>query len=264
MTGGFLHGLGAWPAALVLVCCLASAGTTAFRERAQRKRVALLGEPRPPGRPLGPVPAVRFTALTEALRVRLPAIGVGLAGVLLIGGVPGCVTGVGAAVAVSRWRASRPTGRDGPSEEEMARRLPLAADLLAACLEAGAGPCEAAEAVGASLGGPVGRRLRHVAAELRMGQEPAAAWDRLGRLPGARGLARCLERAQTSGAPAAASMARLAVARRTEETRAAAARARRAGVLATAPLGLCFLPAFLVIGVAPVLIGLAGELRWAG
>ncbi|MZE78830.1 type II secretion protein F, partial [Streptomyces sp. SID5475] len=33
-----------------------------------------------------------------------------------------------------------------------------------------------------------------------------------------------------------------------------------AAVLATAPLGLCFLPAFLTVGVAPVLIGLAGDL----
>jgi hypothetical protein len=31
-------------------------------------------------------------------------------------------------------------------------------------------------------------------------------------------------------------------------------------VLIAAPLGLCFLPAFLLIGVVPVLIGLAGGL----
>ncbi|NJA60175.1 translation initiation factor IF-2, partial [Streptomyces sp. NEAU-H3] len=42
--------------------------------------------------------------------------------------------------------------------------------------------------------------------------------------------------------------------------RGATAAARRAGVLVTAPLGLCFLPAFLILGVAPVLLGLAGEL----
>jgi pilus assembly protein TadC len=40
---------------------------------------------------------------------------------------------------------------------------------------------------------------------------------------------------------------------------AAEARAQRAGVLIAAPLGLCFLPAFLVLGVVPVVIGLAGE-----
>ena len=45
---------------------------------------------------------------------------------------------------------------------------------------------------------------------------------------------------------------------------AAEARAQRAAVLITGPLGLCFLPAFLVLGIAPVVIGLAGEAlaRW--
>jgi hypothetical protein len=34
---------------------------------------------------------------------------------------------------------------------------------------------------------------------------------------------------------------------------------RRAGVLAAAPLGLCFLPAFVLVGVVPVVTGLAGS-----
>jgi pilus assembly protein TadC len=53
-------------------------------------------------------------------------------------------------------------------------------------------------------------------------------------------------------------VARLAADARAERGRAATARARRAGVLITLPLGLCFLPAFLVVGVLPVVIGLAG------
>ena len=43
----------------------------------------------------------------------------------------------------------------------------------------------------------------------------------------------------------------------------AEARAQRTAVLITAPLGLCFLPAFLVLGIAPVVIGLAADaLTW--
>ena len=38
------------------------------------------------------------------------------------------------------------------------------------------------------------------------------------------------------------------------------ARAERAGVLVTGPLGLCFLPAFLALGIVPVVVGLAGPL----
>lgn len=47
---------------------------------------------------------------------------------------------------------------------------------------------------------------------------------------------------------------------RAERVSAAVARAQRAAVLITAPVGLCFLPAFLSVGVAPVVIGLAGGL----
>ncbi|WP_369383549.1 type II secretion system F family protein [Streptomyces sp. cg36] len=165
---------------------------------------------------------------------------------------------------VPRW-----AGRGGPGwpgnggrgrAVDVDPELPLAADLLAACLSAGAGPREAAEAVGESLGGPVGRRLAEIAAELRLGGDPAEAWGRLGAIPGATGLARCLERAGSSGAPAAGPVGRVAERCRAERSRATAARARRAGVLITGPLGLCFLPAFLAAGVAPVVIGLAGGL----
>ncbi|MFH8679447.1 type II secretion system F family protein [Streptomyces lydicus] len=142
----------------------------------------------------------------------------------------------------------------------MRTALAPAGDLLAACLAAGAGPGEAAEAVGRSLDGPVAERLRQVAAELRLGGEPAVVWRRLAALPGAEGLARCMERAGISGVPAVESASRIAADLRAEHARAATARARRAGVLVTLPLAACFLPAFLTLGVAPVLIGLAAGL----
>ncbi|MHC5906476.1 type II secretion system F family protein, partial [Streptomyces sp. S6] len=61
-----------------------------------------------------------------------------------------------------------------------------------------------------------------------------------------------------SGLPAAGPVARVAADARAERLRAATARARRAGVMVTAPVGLCFLPAFVVVGVVPVMVGLAG------
>ncbi|MER5970291.1 type II secretion system F family protein [Streptomyces sp. NPDC002055] len=194
----------------------------------------------------------------RALRERWPAPAVGLTAFVLVGGVPGCLAGAAAGYGVHRWRRSR-SERTVVTEdaEAVSRQLPLAADLLAACLAAGAGPREAADAVGRSLGGPVGDRLARTAAELRLGAEPATAWGRLGALAGARGLARCLERAQATGSPAVQPVTRVAAECRAERARTATAGARRAGVLATAPLGLCFLPAFLTVGVAPVLIGLA-------
>ncbi|WP_434593591.1 type II secretion system F family protein [Streptomyces sp. A5-4] len=188
-----------------------------------------------------------------------PPLGAVVTGLVLVGGMVGAVLGAAAAYGVVRWqRARKPSGGDGPTVD--VRQLPLAADLLAACISAGAGPREAAEAVGESLGGPVGDRLARAAAELRLGGEPAAAWGRLGAIPGASGLARCLERAGATGAPAAEPVSRLADGLRAERSREAAARAGRAGVLMVGPVGLCFLPAFLVTGVVPVVIGLAGGL----
>ncbi|WP_367321673.1 type II secretion system F family protein [Streptomyces sp. HUAS ZL42] len=201
-----------------------------------------------------------------AVRRWLPLVGVAAAGCLLVGGVAGVVVGPAVAAVLWRWRARQTaTGHaseaDGPAA---ARQLPLAADLLAACVAAGAGPVIAAQAVGEALGGPVGEGLARGAAEVRLGGEPCEAWRRLAQLPGAGPLARLLERAGVSGLPAAGPVTRLASDARADRSRAATARARRAAVMVTAPVGLCFLPAFIAIGVLPVVIGLAGEALGGG
>lgn len=226
------------------------------RGRRSRARILdLLAAERPrPLRPLRPRWARRATSV--ARRWAGP-VGACAAGWALVGGLAGCAVGVVGAYGVRRWQ-DRP--RPVAAEDAEAARLPLAAELLAACLSAGAGPREAAEAVGRSVGGPVGERLRRTAAELALGGDPGEAWARFGDVPGARRLARCLERAAVSGAPAAIPVSRLAAALRADRARAAATRAQRAQVLITAPVGLCFLPAFLAVGVAPVVIGLAGRL----
>ncbi|MFF9900915.1 type II secretion system F family protein [Streptomyces longispororuber] len=260
-------GVAAWSAAAVLWLVLMAA--TARRERTVGRRVAaVLGAELRPGRVrmrlrgrddrLGQgrgVPSGR----REAVRRGLAVVGAVGAGWALIGGVPGLVVGVGLGGAVARIR------RDGgPVAEfdgaEAARQLPLAADLVAACVAAGAGPVVAAQAVGESLRGPVGERLAWGAAQVRLGGEPAEAWRQLGVLPGAAALARLLERAGESGAPAAGPVARLAADCRAARAREATARARHAAVLMTAPVGLCFLPAFIALGVVPVIAGLAGAL----
>ncbi|WP_349017442.1 type II secretion system F family protein [Streptomyces cavernicola] len=207
-------------------------------------------------------------------------LGTACGGFVLVGGVLGAVLGGLAGYAVRQWlrRRERSSGGAGPGDAgpggmgpegidgsltaaeavEAERQLPLAADLVAACVAAGAGPVAAAEAVGESLGGPVGDRLALAAVELRLGGESAQVWGRLGVLPGARPLARCLARACDAGAPAAEELSMIAADCRAAWARAAGARAHKAGVLIAAPVGLCLLPAFLAVGVVPVVIGLAG------
>ncbi|MGW2490536.1 type II secretion system F family protein [Streptomyces sp. NPDC001606] len=222
------------------------------RRRARRLIAELMGREAPPGRRRFAVPAVR--------RAGLPSAGAACGTWVLVGGIAGVLLGL--AVGAVLWRLrGRPTGQAGTEpacDAEAARQLPLAADLLAACIAAGAGPVIAAQAVGDALGGPVGAALARGAAEVRLGGEPVDAWRGLATLPGAGPLARLLERAGESGVPAAAPVARLASDARAEWARAATARARRAAVLISAPVGLCFLPAFIAVGVLPVVIGLAG------
>ncbi|TXL91435.1 type II secretion system F family protein [Streptomyces sp. IB2014 016-6] len=254
--GDFVHSVWVAASLLAAVVAVVLAWSGWRRERAARGRmVTLLAMERAP----------RRWRARPGFGVRLrrwgPPLGIGCLGWALVGGIVGPAVGLACAYGVGRWLRTRKPDSTAAADEA-ARQLPLAADLLAACVSAGAGPREAAEAVGESLGGPVGDRLVSTAAALRLGGEPVETWGRFGEIPGASDLARCLERAGSTGAPAAEPVARLADRLRAECARQAAARAGRAQALITAPVGLCFLPAFLAVGVAPVVIGLAtGLLR---
>ncbi|MFJ6659764.1 type II secretion system F family protein [Streptomyces sp. NPDC091377] len=254
MSADVVHRLGGVVGTALALAWLARHVEATRRERRVRRRIAeLLALEAASSRP-----RIELGAMA---RRWLPWAGVVCAGWVLIGGVAGAAVGVAGAVALWRWRRRQTAGRAEAETDtaEAVRQLPLAADLLAACVAAGAAPVTAARAVGEALGGPVGGALARGAAEVRLGGEPGDAWRGLAELPGAGGLARLLERADVSGLPAAGPAARLAADARAEWAREATARARRAGVLVSAPVGLCFLPAFIAVGVVPVVIGLAGE-----
>ncbi|MFJ9695858.1 type II secretion system F family protein [Kitasatospora sp. NPDC101183] len=195
-------------------------------------------------------------------RAALAAVA-GLGAAVLLGGGLGAGAGLLVAVGVHRWSAGArsPTDRRAAREEELLiRQLPLGAELLAACLGSADSPSAAVSAVGRSLDAPLGPRLVAIGAELALGAPPELCWSRLGdQHPALAPLARCLVRTSLSGAPAAGPLIGLAQGQRAAAARAAHTRVRRAGVLATAPLGLCFLPAFVLIGVVPVVVGLTSS-----
>ncbi len=260
MNAEVVHRLGVVVGTVPALVWLAARWDRTRRERRVRRRLTGLLAPE------RTAPAAR-RGLPRAVRRWLPHIGVVCAGWALVGGPAGVVAGLAAAAGLWRWRLRQTAAAArtrGPDTARAARQLPLAADLLSACIAAGAGPVLAAQAVGETLGGPVGDALARGAAEVRLGSEPGAAWHRLASLPGALPLARLLERADTSGLPLATPVGRLAAEARAEWTRAATARARKAAVLISAPVGLCFLPAFIAVGVLPVVIGLAGGVLGGG
>ncbi|GGK04270.1 membrane protein [Streptomyces camponoticapitis] len=258
--GDLVHSLWVTASLLAAVVSVVLAWWGWRRERTARGRLVALF-----GMEVSPTERGARTEYGAWLRRWGPPLGAVCLGWALIGGPVGLVVGLAGAYGVRRWPRTHEQETGAATDQdvrEAERQLPLAADLLAACVSAGAGPREAAEAVGESLGGPVGDRLVGTAAALRLGGEPVLTWGRFGEIPGAAELARCLERAGSTGAPAAEAVSRVADDLRAARARQAAARAGRAQVLITAPVGLCFLPAFLAVGVAPVVIGLAtGLLR---
>ncbi|WNM29271.1 type II secretion system F family protein [Streptomyces sp. Li-HN-5-11] len=263
MSADVVHRLGTVVEAAVLLALLGRWLEAVRRKRGVRRRVASLLEAETA--PEEGRSGSRFRA-PDAVRRWLPVMGVAGAGWVLVGGLTGAAVGVAGAAGLWRWHRRQTANRTEAEFDaaEVARQLPLAADLLAACIAAGAGPVIAAQAVGEALGGPVGEGLARGAAEVRLGGQPADAWRGLASLPGAAALARLLERADESGLPAAVPAARLAADVRADRARAATARARRAAVLVSAPVGLCFLPAFVAVGVLPVVIGLAGGVLRGG
>jgi Flp pilus assembly protein TadB len=160
---------------------------------------------------------------------------------------------VAAVVVVGRLEPAAAVRR----RERVVADLPVALDLLAACLTAGSPLPDATAAVARAVGGPLGTDLDAVVAVLRLGGPPAAAWSTLA-TPELAGVARTLARAAETGASLATAIAEAAREQREQAQFAAEERARGAGVYAVAPLGLCFLPAFVLVGVVPVVAGLLG------
>jgi Flp pilus assembly protein TadB len=186
----------------------------------------------------------------------------GLAGFvcgLLVGGAAGWTVGVVITVGCVRVLSRLEPRAVRQRRARIIAELPLTIDLLAACLRGGGAWHASVEAVAGAVGGPLGEELARVAARIRLGADPAEEWLKLAGDPTLAPLGRAAARAATGGAPVAATLARLARDQRRTARAAASARARTAGIRAVAPLGLCFLPAFIVLGIVPAIAGMAGN-----
>ncbi len=147
---------------------------------------------------------------------------------------------------------------------------PLAAastfDVLAACLRSGMAVSTAAAATAQSAPAELARLLNRAADLLALGADPATAWsDRhLTKDDHAEALLRLARRSAASGAALANGVAELAEQARHDAADSASAAAERASVLIAGPLGVCYLPAFLCLGIVPVVAGLAGDVLQSG
>jgi Flp pilus assembly protein TadB len=236
---------------LTVVLCCGVAGFLAMPDDTPRRRLGrLLPAPDslvPPGKGRD----VRMQWATGVLA--------GFVCALLVGGPVGWAAGALVAVGCARVLSRMEPRAVRQRRARLLAELPVAIDLLAACLRGGGAWHESVEAVADAVGGPLGIDLARVAARIRLGADPAEEWLSLTSDPTLAPLGRAAARAATGGAPLAATLARLARDQRRTARAAASARARTAGVRAVAPLGLCFLPAFVVLGIVPAVAGIAAN-----
>lgn len=183
----------------------------------------------------------------------------GLAVTGLIGSGWGLAVGVAAGVGTDRFLRGREPVEVRRERRQAHADLSLGADLLAAALRGGAAVDRSISAVAEAIGGPLGDRLQRTARSLRLGAEPAEAWAHLDGVPQAERLVAAAVRSSASGGALAGALERLAGDLRADRAVAVEAAAQRAGVLIVLPLGLCFLPAFLLTGLMPTVIAILGD-----
>lgn len=141
----------------------------------------------------------------------------------------------------------------GPGLRDTAMML----ELVAAMLDAGAGIGRSLELVAAVSSPRYRDALRPVVSALAIGADWETAWRSSAvRLPEVLELRDALAFAALTGAPSSAILYAQAARLRRERFRAAEKRAASLGVKLVVPLGLCSLPAFICLGVLPVLLAL--------
>ena len=220
---------------------------------------------------LGRQSALAAPRATGRILSWLPLLGLGL-GVLmgsdpvgvLTGSVLGALTGLlglGLAFAGRRWTAALVHRAEVESAAsngtEQTSNVPLVdtalvLELLAAQLRAGLAPLAALGTLAEALNS---RPLHAVCQRLQMGSGWGSAWS--GSAAGTFGELRdALAPAYTGGAPSTALLLSLADAHRLSERRAAERAAGKLSVALVVPLGLCSLPAFICLGIVPILISL--------
>ncbi len=217
----------------------------------------LLLLPRRPGLQddAGPVPPPRQER-SPLLRLRPLLCAVGACGGwAMVGGPVGLAVGIvcGTTVWVVLGRTEDPAVVR--RREALVDDLPTGVDLLAACLDAGAAPESALVSVSHALGGPVGEEFLGIHHRLEVGVDPMQVWRTVAAHPQLGDLGRAVGRAHQTGAPVGEAVHRLAEELRERSRADVEERARSIEVKAAAPLGLCLLPAFVVLGVVPMVAG---------
>lgn len=205
-----------------------------------------------------------WLGLVTGPRVRFGLLA-GLVCWLLLGqGGLGLVAGAGAvpaAMVLLGWLEGAP---ERQRQRQLVAQQPGCLDLLGAALEAGV-PLRAAVGQVAKLAPePSAGLLRGVLGHLEIGRSDAQAWTTLRGHPvwgpAARDLARCAD----TGAALSEVLEVHASEARARRRALRESAARTVGVQSVLPLVCCFLPAFVLVGVVPIIAATLGSLTQGG
>jgi len=127
-------------------------------------------------------------------------------------------------------------------------------------MSSGVSLTQAVQQAGKAVSGPVGDQLQRIVDRLMLGADPVMAWRDLNATGNLQRVGTALARCTQSGALASPILQQLAQQLRMDRRRQGEANARKVAVQTAAPLGLCFLPAFVLLAIVPAVVASVGSL----
>lgn len=186
-------------------------------------------------------------------KIMLIGLALGLAVAGVVGDVLGLIAGIAAGIATIGVLSRN---KEPANLQSLRLELPETLEFLAVCIEAGL-PINQAVTTVAEISPPATQTvLAEVTSRHRIGLVGPVAWHPLQNHPVWGTVALDVARTERSGTSLTSTLRLHAADARQERRDAATQRARSVAVKSVVPLMTCFLPAFVLVGVVPIIIGL--------
>ncbi|MGH9272849.1 MAG: type II secretion system F family protein [Ilumatobacteraceae bacterium] len=222
--------------------------------------IAALARQSPARRPAAVDAAVRLGAPSRWPRRHLVVVATAGFGAVLIAGPVGAVVLALIVAMAGPVRRRRSAAR---ARTQIRDAMPDAVELFVVCVHAGRSPPQVIAELARSAPGPVRPAFAAVELQLHRGRSLADALDELPRIAGPPGreLATAVATADRDGLPLAPVLDRLATEARADRRRAGEAAERSLPVRLSFPLVVCTLPSFVLLAIAPAVLGALSMLR---
>lgn len=231
----------------LIAALMAAAIWVALTPPSRNRLRRLMNPPAMKSKPQLPMPLIAAVSL---------AVGV----VMIIGSTLGLLLGLGSGFIAFRLFGRLESRSDRERSQALSAQMPIVCDLLAATLASGASMTSAVDAVRHAVGEPAAQTLARVDRALVLGTPMAQVWSTAHAEPAFARIAAAFERSSQSGAPVAELLIGVASDERRTKRRTVEVAARGAGVRSVMPLAACYLPAFMLMGVIPVVASMATSL----